>query len=276
MYSRDEICSKIQQFYRQIIRLPYLNDDDGTLIIPPPEGWSSINTTAGKTEIAVDLLRHLPYLRPNPTNPFPAGHLLIYPGTVQICYLDSDSEYQEDLYPLPAHCVYLARRADYLGRDLILDTRSGAVTEFASDNITVPYDAYEKLPEAERWRAHRTLPLVELLDGWIRMYEELEWMVVPNPIARPELGRFYHRAENPGLDDVDFEGGIELYREQGKVIREQREHAARVYEVYIRHGWPGCFDKERCRAELLELERAKDALERRLMDEMNPDAELFD
>ncbi|KAI1748615.1 hypothetical protein F4782DRAFT_516771 [Xylaria castorea] len=271
MYSRDEIYNKILRFYRQIIRHPYLDDD--TLIIPPPQGWSSINNTAGKDETVVDLLRHLPYLRPN--NPL-SGHLLIYPGTIPICYLDGEGQYQEDIYPLPAPCVYLARRADYLGRDLILDTSNGAVTEFSSDNITIPYDEYEMLPGAERWRAHRTLPLAELLDEWTRMYEGLEWMVVPNTIARPEMGRFYSRSDDTSLDDVNFEGGSELDREQGNAIRREREHAAKVYDMYIRHGWPDRFDKERCRVELLELERAKDSEERQLMDEMNPDAGLFD
>ncbi|KAI1741598.1 hypothetical protein F4680DRAFT_415955 [Xylaria scruposa] len=222
MYSRDEICNSVLRFYRQILRHPYLDDDD-ILIIPPPEGWRSVNKTAGKDETVVDLLRHLPYLHPK--NPLP-GYLLIFPGTVPICYLDSEGWSQEDMYPLPAHCVYLARRADYLGRDLILDTSNGAVTEFASGNITSSYDEYELLPEVERWHAHRTLPLAELLDEWSRMYEELVWMFVPNPIARPDMVRFYNRSDNPGLDDVDFEGGSELDRELGKTIKREREHAA--------------------------------------------------
>lgn len=171
----------------------------------------------------MDLLVHLPYLRPN--NPS-SGKLLIYPGTVPVCYPDGDGQYPEELYPLPAHCVYLARRADYLGRDLILDTSNGAVTEFSSGNLSVPYDEYEALPEAEKWRAHRTLPLAELLGTWTRMYEELTWMIVPNPIAQPEIGRFYNRSDDTGHDDVNYEGGSELDREQRDAIRRDREHAA--------------------------------------------------
>ncbi|KAH8160822.1 hypothetical protein CIB48_g7424 [Xylaria polymorpha] len=221
----------------------------------------------------MDLLVHLPYLRPN--NPS-SGKLLIYPGTVPVCYPDGDGQYPEELYPLPAHCVYLARRADYLGRDLILDTSNGAVTEFSSGNLSVPYDEYEALPEAEKWRAHRTLPLAELLGTWTRMYEELTWMIVPNPIAQPEIGRFYNRSDDTGHDDVNYEGGSELDREQRDAIRRDREHAAKVYDAYIRHGWPDVFDKQRCRVELLELEREKDAEDSRRMDEGNPDAALFD
>ncbi len=53
----------------------------------------------------------------------------------------------------------------------------------------------------------------------------------------------------------------------------------KVYAVYIRYGWPDDFtkdDAERIRNELLELEGEKDAEVKRLMDESNPDAALFD
>ncbi|KAI1421306.1 hypothetical protein F5Y12DRAFT_718569 [Xylaria sp. FL1777] len=271
MYSRDEVCSAILKFYRHMIRHPYLEDD--SLIIPPPQGWSFINNAAGKDATVVDLLHHLPYLRP--TNPS-SGHLLIYPGTVPFCYHDGEGWYSEELYPLPAHCVYLARRADYLGTDLILDTSNGAVTKFSMGNTSVPYDEYEALPEAEKWRAHSTVPLAELLDEWTRMYKELDWMSTPNPIGQPETGRFYKRPDLTELDHIDFEGGSELDREQRKEIVRESEHAAKISSVYIRHGWPDHFDKERCRVELLELEREKWAEDKRLMAEGNPDAALFD
>lgn len=45
--------------------------------------------------------------------------------------------------------------------------------------------------------------------------------------------------------------------------------------MYLRHGWPDYFDKERCRSELLQLEKRKDVDDRRLMDEVNLDAALF-
>ncbi|KAI0432397.1 hypothetical protein F5Y09DRAFT_149316 [Xylaria sp. FL1042] len=271
MYSRDEICSEILKFYRHIIRHPYLDDD--ALTIPPAEGWSTINNTAGKGATVVDLLRHLPYLRPS--SPW-SGKLLIYPGTIPICYRDDETSYKEQMYPLPAHCVYLARRADYLGSDLILDTSNGAVTEFSLDNALIPEDEYERLPEAEKWRAHPTVPLAELLGKWTLMYEELDWMVVPNPIGQPETGRFYRRPDDTDFNGVDYEGGSELDRAQRDTRKRQQRHAANVYDAYIRHGWPDCFDKERCRAELLVLEKAKDAEDRRIMDENNPDAASFE
>jgi hypothetical protein len=49
--------------------------------------------------------------------------------------------------------------------------------------------------------------------------------------------------------------------------------------VYTRYGWPDGIKKdegEKVRAELLELEKGSDAEVRRLMDQNNPDAALFD
>ncbi|KAI1298569.1 hypothetical protein F5Y03DRAFT_269091 [Xylaria venustula] len=272
MYSRDEVCNVILNFYRHMIRHPYVEDD--ALAIPPPEGWSHSTIPTGKDTTVIDLLHHLPYLRrSNPSS----GYLLIHPATIPICYLDDDdTQYQEQICPLPAHCVYLARRADYLGRDLIIDTSNGAVTEFALDNYRISQSEYEALPEAEKWRAHPTVPLPELLGRWIRMYESLEWMSVPNPIGQPETGRFYHREDEEVYRDVNYEGGSELDREQGRAMRFYGEHVKNIYRVYVHHGWPGRFDKERCRDELLQVEKAKDVEQRRIMDEMNPDAELFD
>lgn len=138
-------------------------------------------------------------------------------------------------------------------------------------------------------------------------------MLVPSPIGQPATGRFYSRAElkaeeeelmrqgnfqawetrhDPGSDINESE----LDREQRKARERERKHAAvgfslrlsrvdsakadlilkDVYNMYLRHGWPDSFDKERCRAEVMELEKSKDEDERRRMEEANPDAALFD
>lgn len=49
-----------------------------------------------------------------------------------------------------------------------------------------------------------------------------------------------------------------------------------TYNCFLRHGWPDHFDKEACRAKVIELERQAGATEKRLLDEVNPDAALFD
>ena len=46
--------------------------------------------------------------------------------------------------------------------------------------------------------------------------------------------------------------------------------------MYFRHGWPNQFDKERCKAEFLGLEKRGDADEMRRTAAVNPDTALFD
>ncbi|RFU26292.1 hypothetical protein B7463_g10055, partial [Scytalidium lignicola] len=287
MYSRDETVNAVLRFYQTVLRHPYLNNN--TLIVPPANGWASINIQ-GENETVLDLLRHLPYLHPEKAS----EELTIYFETIPICY--SDNRDRPPLHPLPSHCIHLARAQSYLGTSLILDTNEGTITEFNhyGSEITVPYEEYDALPEAEKWKAHRTTLTVELLDSWTRKYEKLVWMLVPNPIGRPMSGRFYGRAMSSAEEELlvqqeqlepwhvqdDSSGGgdreeSELDREQRKARESERKHAAEVYNMYLHHGWPDHFDKERCKAELLELEKRKDANERRLMDEANPDAALI-
>ncbi|KIN06920.1 hypothetical protein OIDMADRAFT_46837 [Oidiodendron maius Zn] len=98
MYSRDEIINAILRFYQTIIRHPYLNNS--TLVVPPVNGWTSINI--GKNRTVLDLLCYLPYLRLEN----PSEELIIHWETIPICYLDKQDK--RLLYPLPAHCIYLA------------------------------------------------------------------------------------------------------------------------------------------------------------------------
>ncbi|TGJ83731.1 hypothetical protein E0Z10_g5021 [Xylaria hypoxylon] len=273
MDNHGEIRDALTSFYELIISIPCL--DGFTIATPPQEGWWSIDNTAGKDDGVIDLLRHIPYLHVS------SAHLLaIYPGTIPIYYPEPDEGWRRDEdYPLPSHCVYLARREDSLGTDLILDTGNGAVTEFARDNESMPYEEYQALPELERWRAHPTTPLAELLDKWTRMYKGLKLMVSPNPIKGPVAVRFYVQPETAGNADVDYEGGSELDRGQRDAAGRERQHAEKVYNVYVRYGWPDDFKKddgERLRAELLGLEREMDVEVKRLMDLNNPDAALFD
>ncbi|KAI3328386.1 hypothetical protein F4824DRAFT_413095 [Ustulina deusta] len=219
MDSGKEICDALTSFYGLIISIPYL--DCFTLATPLEEGWR-ISNTAGKDGSVIDLLRHIPYLR----RIGPSSALLpIYPGTISIYYPeDSEGWRQEEEYPLPSHCVYLACREDSQGTDLILDASNGAVTEFARGNELVPYEEYQALPESERWRAHPTAPLTELLGRWTRMYKELKLLVSPNPIKQPLAVRFYTRSDEFNNADVDYEDGSELDREQGEAARREREH----------------------------------------------------
>ncbi|OTA54214.1 hypothetical protein K449DRAFT_202600 [Hypoxylon sp. EC38] len=235
MYSRDETVNAVLRFYHEVIRHPYLNDD--ILIVPPPNGWDSINIQ-GKNEVVLDLLRHLPYLQPERQY----ERLLVHWETIPTCYSDD-----REFYPLPAHCVYLTRSLDREGTSLILDTNEGTITEFShtGSHITVPYEEYEALHEAEKWKAHRTIPITEFLNSWTRKYERLVWMLVPNPIGQPMTGRFYSRAETrageeelvqqeklarwdieDNINNHDDENESELDREQRRTRVRERKHVA--------------------------------------------------
>ncbi|KAI1635703.1 hypothetical protein F4809DRAFT_642191 [Biscogniauxia mediterranea] len=128
--------------------------------------------------------------------------LAVHWETVPICYLDDDNR-PEDTYPLPAHCVYLTRGVDREGTNLILDTKQGTLTEFshAGSHIAVPYEGYAALPEAEKWRAHRTSSITGLMDAWARRYNKLVWILAPNPIGQPTIGRFYSRAASRAAEE---------------------------------------------------------------------------
>ncbi|KAI0016286.1 hypothetical protein F4780DRAFT_783341 [Xylariomycetidae sp. FL0641] len=295
MYSRDETVSAVLGFYQEVTRHPYL--ESSALILPPTDGWGSIRVPPGKSGQIHDLLSHLPYLRASRA----FQRLLVSWETVPICYADGgpDSWHSpEENYRLPAHCINLTQGVGREGMCLILDVDAGTVTEFshADAPITIPYDEYENLPEEDRWRAHVTTPVVDFFTAWTHRYRRLVWMLTPNPVGQPTTGRFYNRADSraeeeelarseqpllpwhPRDDDIDGLGGTGSALDQAQVEarRRARRHAADVYNTYLRHGWLGQFDQSGCRAELLDLERQKDAEERKLMDEANPDKALFD
>jgi hypothetical protein len=195
MYSRDETVNAVLKFYRTIIRHPYL--ENSALVRPPQGGWSSINVE-GKNKTVLDLLRHLPYLHSE--NQY--ERLLVHWETVPIYYPDDQG--REEIYSLPAYCIYLTRSVDREGTNLIIDTNEGTITEYShtGSHITKICEDYEALPEAEKWRAHRTTPITELFNTWSQRYEKLVWMLVPNPIGQPTTGRFYSRAESNAEEEI--------------------------------------------------------------------------
>ncbi|KAH8658314.1 hypothetical protein BX600DRAFT_514813 [Xylariales sp. PMI_506] len=285
MYSRTETADAVLKFYQAILRHPYLSDN--ALIMPPPDGWDNI-TIEGKNETVVNLLRHLPYLRSEKK----IERLNVHYETIPICYPGKDTD--EYIYPLPAHCVYLTRSVDHLGISLILDTNEGTLTEYthSESHVTVSWEEYDALPDSEKWKGHYTAPIVEFLDAWTRRYEMLVWMLVPNPVRQPTTGRFYTRANSrpieeellhqgepqpwhPEEDTASYDGESGFDKEHRKTRQRRTRHVADVYNMHLQHGWPDHFDKDKCRADLVELEKQKDAEDRRWMDETNPDKELF-
>lgn len=62
-YSKDEIVAEITSFYKFLVRL-YIPAEK--INYPPPGGWPQLTPQSlaflGKTDIAMDLIRHLPYI----------------------------------------------------------------------------------------------------------------------------------------------------------------------------------------------------------------------
>ncbi|OBT65193.1 hypothetical protein VE03_04745 [Pseudogymnoascus sp. 23342-1-I1] len=263
MYSRDETVNYILRFYQTVIRHPYLNN--ATLIIPPVIGWNSIEIE-GKNEAVLDLLCHLPYLRPENAS----EEIIIHSETITICYFDNQDRLL--FYPLPAHCIYLARAKSYLGTYLILDTNEGTITEFCQtgSHITIPYEDYGALPKAEM-----ESPPYNTYHGIVRQLDkEIREISVDIKLIRHGQLELWQVQDDKSDDDDEKED--ELDREQFKAMKRERKHVADVYNTYLRHGWLDHFDKEGCKAELLKLEKRKDADEMQQMAEANPDAALFD
>ncbi|KAK0100842.1 hypothetical protein ONS95_007289 [Cadophora gregata] len=279
MYSQDETISAILKLYQQIILHPYLPST--TLITPPPTGWPTISEpTPSKNATVISLLRHLPYLQSESIS----ERILINYETLAINYSSSSQgqrtggSFAEDIYPLPDHCVYLSRSIDREGIALILDTNEGIITHMSSGSqLQVPYEEYDAVPFEEQWKMYEKVPVKEFFDAWTERFKKLVWMLVPNPSGEPTGGRFVSRAvfaaeEEELLRSEGFSTWEYRPREgEDEVDVEQRKHAAHVYNTYLNYGWPDRFDKEACRAALLDQESKKNAEDRQKMDEMFPD-----
>ncbi|KAH6703100.1 hypothetical protein DL95DRAFT_396846 [Leptodontidium sp. 2 PMI_412] len=278
MYSQDETVLVILKFYQQVILHPYL--PSSALITPPPTGWPTISEpTQTKTPTVLSLLRHLPYLHSENNS----DRICLQYETIAIDYSSGSrtggsTSFAEDVYPLPDHCVYLTRSVDREGIALILDTNEGIITHMGSGSrLQIPYEEYDALPFEEQWKVYEKIPVKEFFEKWTKRYEMLVWMLVPNPIGVPTSGSFITRASLPVEEDALLEKSDWQPWEYGPLEGEseahsgQRKHAADVYNTYLNYGWPDRFDKEACRAALLELEMKKDKDERAKMDELFPD-----
>lgn len=62
----DRVKSAMIEYYTLLCSMPHM--EPACLRIPPPSGWSSIDTEAllssGRSEAAIDFLCHIPYLAP--------------------------------------------------------------------------------------------------------------------------------------------------------------------------------------------------------------------
>jgi hypothetical protein len=224
--SRDEIIATITDFYKFYIRLPYL-DSNALVFAPENDGWPDVNATElrtrGRSEEAIELLRHLPYLE----NPSIRGGWTIDDGSDCIqyhkgaCYNNNP----ELIKSLPAHIIPIADPTDRDGRYLLLDTQTGNVTSYniLANNIEGNWDAYERLDDNDKWKAFPTAPIGQFFGRWQKLYQKLIWMVAPAiDDSHGDGGTYFTRAdnvieENELLEEDDDDGDIEIDDEVTKV-----------------------------------------------------------
>lgn len=132
-YNRDQTVAAIRSFYTFLAALPRLSADD--ILYPPEQGWPTLTdaylASLGKTPAVYDLLRHLPYIRPNGCN-----NQQIAPATTAISYNDSTTRWtlergllDGNLAPcgagdVPPHVAVLTSGSRD-GSWLLLDTETG-------------------------------------------------------------------------------------------------------------------------------------------------------
>jgi hypothetical protein len=193
--SHDEIIAAITDFYKFYIRLPYL-DSNALVFAPENTGWPSVNATElrnrGRSDEAIELLRHLPYL----DNPSIRGGWTIDDGSDCIQY-HKGACYNNNpdlIKSLPAHIIPIANPTDREGRYLLLDVQTGNVTSY---NV-----------------------LANNIEG---NWEKLIWMVAPAiDDSHGDGGTYFTRVdnvieENELLENDDHDGDIEIDDEVTKV-----------------------------------------------------------
>ncbi|KAK8051100.1 hypothetical protein PG993_002485 [Apiospora rasikravindrae] len=234
---RSAVASGLAQFYDKLTKAAYLPPD--AIQHPPPEGWTDaemdlqgIRTTLGRSDAVVDLLRHLPYLRPVDTGP-QTGQWPVFPKTKAMRYLcdgsslDHELEGLYELAHLPPDMVSLTHPAGeythYGPQWWLVDCSTGRITKYAG-----PPRGEDLADEfAAEWRKAPTYTPADL-------FQEVTAM----------LGKDYYFV--PGLVD-----GIEA-----EFCTPDRREYSSVYQAYMLAGWqhglgPGPdFDREKCRNNL--------------------------
>ncbi|OTA87752.1 hypothetical protein M434DRAFT_15311 [Hypoxylon sp. CO27-5] len=203
-YSHDEIIAAVHEFYVAIIKLPYIDPD--ALVLPPAEGWPGVREDElrkrGKTDEVVGLLRHLPYLR----NPGGRKKWMLSPDTCEIAYCDGEmyDDIMDELQPTPPHCIWLTTHDSRDGVDLLLDTHTGSVTQWAmlGGSLMFPYDEYEQLAKEDKWMAYPTLPARDFFQLWQARWEKLVWLPVHSPAGGRATALWWYRVM-PGSDDEE-------------------------------------------------------------------------
>lgn len=240
-YERDKIVEAITNFYSLLTEL-FL--PTSVLKLPPAGGWPNIwsgPATFHKTDLVMDLLRHLPYI----ANDGPTANSIHYKcnvvdystfGPPEFARADSEFESFAEAVDLPSedapHCFLLARGYESGGRNMILNTATG-----------------ELLVDMIRYNVEYVGDLVQYLDGLKEEYRSLTIVPVLGEEARAEnlspeeeadeskvediLKTEIRASEEPLWTDLDFRWARHLYRSHGWPGPDYKKNdALKAIEVY--------------------------------------------
>lgn len=142
-YNREVAIAAVTSFYQSLSKLPHFDPSD--IIYPPPTGWPNITKETfspyGKSDEVIELLRHLPYLKPwsgaKPRTYHGHCNHLLAPDTLCINYSDEKNQYLADgrirdgegsgplWIEIPPWVVPLTRSVNNYGIWLLFDTTDG-------------------------------------------------------------------------------------------------------------------------------------------------------
>ncbi|KFY33782.1 hypothetical protein V494_07328 [Pseudogymnoascus sp. VKM F-4513 (FW-928)] len=256
------IVEPIALFYALLSTFPYLPASD--ILTPPAAGWPQADIVnfrkLGKTDLVVEVLKHVPYIRTDSNR----GWRLGYDDTKPITYVkvpgaaagkggggyklaaledgvDHAVLWDSGLGPhgqkLDAHVVALTNGLQY-GAWLLLDTEAGTITDFS---LLGGISSSIRCPQSDRdaglvWKHFPSKPINEFFRDWEEKYTSLEWIPIQDKNGR--------------------EGG-EIFSQ--KRVGTASEDIADIQRVFMDYGWGSAgFRKEECRKALSEWDKARE------------------
>ncbi|KAF2963741.1 hypothetical protein GQX73_g9832 [Xylaria multiplex] len=230
-YDRDAIARRLTEYYELLVGMAYL--DPSVIQRPPPQGWSDdqlavdVLRKMNRSDEAIDLLRHIPYIRQDPKD----EKWEIYPETRPISYLRDGwllrgktaescaGKRLHHLNMMPFDAEYPAGMISLtFGRDAtfwVVDTDAGQMFPVGL------YVIDDTAPESQPWR--RNAKGVDILEYFDSVHSDLLNLKL---VPAPRSGYWVPRVV-PG---------------------EQPPEGTLVSRLLKEHGWPDNFQ----RAEYLE------------------------
>lgn len=218
---RNAVARGLTSLYGKLASAAYFSP--ALIQDPPSGGWTDAQFDRsglldGKTNSAVDLVRHLPFL-----TPAHGAHWPVHPKTLAVSYLlpgdDLTAPERELLGRLPPHVISLSRGSvdgwsPYGPTWWLADCHEGRVRVYSGDPAAL----------ADRWRASPSLAPAEVFEESASM---LDRSYLPVPAVHGVDADVWAR-DRP---DREFDAVAEVYRNHGWPVtggREFRRHACRA------------------------------------------------